>query len=126
MDSYINFLNRDDRLYNVCGMDALNFLDMGVARMLELVSVVNVRVDTVLLKGGLYTERLLNYWFLSPSIALSFCIEMDCKEHYFFADKLPDGSIILNNELYVSFNDLLDFSSCDSFSALFHYDREVE
>lgn len=126
MEVYINFLNMDDRLYNVCGTDALNFLDMGVARMLELVSIAKVRVDTALLKGGVCTERLLNYWFLSPSIALSFCIEMNCKEHYFFADKLPDGSIMLNNSAHISFNDLLDFSSCDSFSALLHYDREVE
>lgn len=107
-------------------MDALDFLDMGVARMLAVLTAEKLRIDTVLLKGGLYTERIMKYWFISPSVALSFCAEINREEHYFFADKLPDGSILLNNSLHISFNDLLNYSICDSFSALFHYDREVE
>lgn len=124
MKVYVDVLDRDDYLYKIQGMDALKFLDMGVARMLAVLTTGKLRVDTVLLKGGFYTERLLKYWFISPSIALSFCVEINRKEQYFFADKLPDGSIILNNGLHISFNELLEYACCDSFSALFCYDME--
>lgn len=126
MDVCIGFLDKYDFSYELQGMYALKFLDMGVAHMLELVSVLEVRVDTVLMKGMSNIERVMEYWLLSPSVALSFCAEIASEEHYFFADKLPDGSIMLNNSAHISFNDLLYFSSCDSFSAVFHYDREVE
>lgn len=83
MKVYVDVLDRDDYLYKIQGMDTLEFLDMGVARMLAVLTTEKLRVDTVLLKGGFYTERLLKYWFISPSVALSFCAEIAREEHYF-------------------------------------------